>query len=339
MAAGAGRRRLYLFGGLLLLGLLLLGCGSMIWMPGRSFAGAAAPLATHEQTLRQRLERHVRQLADKIGPRHVGRPEALEQAARYIEAQLQALGLKVNRQPYKVGRQRVYNIEAVLPGGALTDQIVVLGAHYDSWAGTPGANDNGSGVAALLEIARLLTGRSLPRTVRLVAFVNEEPPYFQTERMGSLVYARACKERGDRVTAMLSLETMGFYSDEPGSQRYPLPLRLVYPDRGNFVAFVGNLGSMGLVRRAVGSFRRHTDFPSEGAALPGWIPGVGWSDHWSFWQAGYAAVMVTDTAPFRYGQYHTMQDVPSRLVYPRFARVVAGVARVAAELAGEEGAL
>jgi Zn-dependent M28 family amino/carboxypeptidase len=201
--------------------------------------------------------------------------------------------------------------------------------------GSPGANDNGSGAAATLALARRVAGRNLPRTVRLVAFVNEEAGAFKTEAMGSLVYARQCRERNEKIVAMLSLETIGYYSTEPNSQSYPLPgLGALYPTTGNFIAFVGNFGSRALVRDVVGSFRKHARFPSEGAALPSAVPGIDWSDHWSFWQNGYPALMVTDTAPFRYPYYHLAQDTPDKLDYDRMARVVAGLRYVIEELAG-----
>jgi hypothetical protein len=171
--------------------------------------------------------------------------------------------------------------------------------------------------------------------VRFVFFVNEEPPFFMTSDMGSLRYARRCRDRGERIVAMLSLETMGCFSDEEGSQRYPFPFSLLYPSRGNFIAFVGNLASRRLVRLAVGSFRRHASIPSEGAAAPGWITGIGWSDHWSFWKQGYPAVMVTDTALFRYEHYHTSLDTPDRVQYGQLARVVAGLEKVIVDLASE----
>src|SRR5262249_21271394 len=161
----------------------------------------------------------------------------------------------------------------------------------------------------------------------------EEPPYFQTPAMGSAVYARRCRERGEKVVAMLGLETIGYYTDRPGSQRYPFPFGLFYPKTGDFVAFVGNTGSRALVHRAVAAFRAGAPFPSEGAAAPAALQGVGWSDHWSFWQEGYPAVMVTDTAPFRNPDYHTPRDVPDRLAYAPMARVVAGLVRVVEALA------
>jgi hypothetical protein len=175
--------------------------------------------------------------------------------------------------------------------------------------------------------------------LRFVAFANEERPYYHTETMGSLVYARRCRERDEKITAMLSLETVGYYSDQPGSQKYPPGLGSFYPGAGNFIGFVGNLGSGRLVARCAAGFRRHTAFPCEGARAPAWLPGISWSDHWAFWQVGYPAVMVTDTAPFRYPHYHCATDTPDRIDYDKMARVTAGLGRVIEDLVGSaEGA-
>ena len=211
----------------------------------------------------------------------------------------------------------------------------MVGAHYDTAWGTPGADDNGSGVAGLLELAGLLDVHEFKRTVRLVAFVNEEPPHFHNESMGSLRYARRCEERKENIVAMIALEMLGFYVDETGVQGYPPPLQHAYPETGDFIGFVGDFGSGGLVRKAIGHYRESTDFPSEGLVGPAWINGVDFSDHWSFWQAGYPAIMVTDTAFFRNEHYHKPTDTPDRLDYDRMARVIAGLARVVAALANE----
>jgi hypothetical protein len=167
-----------------------------------------------------------------------------------------------------------------------------------------------------------------------VAFVNEESPYAHTEEMGSWVYARRCRRRGENVTAMLSLETIGYYSDAPGSQKYPPPVGLLYPSKGDFIAFVGNTRYGGLVRQAVAAFRRHELFPSEAGALPEAIPSIGFSDHWSFWQEGYPALMVTDTAPYRYPYYHTSEDTVGQVDFERTARVVRGLKSVVTALCG-----
>ncbi len=305
-------------------------------MPGHSFEGALPPPSPAQLDLARRLETHVATLAGRIGERNMWRYRALLRAADYIEASFVSAGHEPRSQAFEVQGKTVRNIEVEIPGRDRAAGTIVVGAHYDSVYGSPGANDNGTGVAAVLELARLLEGRSQRRTIRLVAFVNEEPPFFYSDQMGSMRYAARAAERGEEVVAMLSLETIGFYSDEPGSQRYPIPLGWFYPDTGNFIGFVGNLRSRSLVRRVTGSFRRHAQFPSEGLAAPGWLTGVGWSDHWSFWRAGFPAAMVTDTALFRYREYHTAADLPGVVDYERFARVVDGLWPVIVELAQGE---
>jgi Zn-dependent M28 family amino/carboxypeptidase len=304
----------------------------MILMPGRSYRGTLPPLTEAQAGLAARLRADVETIAGDIGERNTLRPAALAAAARLIEGRLESVGYGVRRHEFQAEGITVANLEALVPGGAAADQIVVVGAHYDSVWGCPAANDNASGVAAGLALAEAFAGRPASRTLRFVFFANEEPPFFQTEQMGSLVYARECRSRGERVVAMLSLETIGYYSDREGSQRYPPPLGLLYPSRGDFIGFVGNVASRWLVRRAVGAFRRHAKFPSEGGALPAFFPGVGWSDHWAFWEQGYPAVMVTDTAPFRYPHYHLSTDTPQHLDYQRMARVVEGLQAVVRDL-------
>ena len=229
------------------------------------------------------------------------------------------------------------NIEVVIeprdPGPAT--ETVVVGAHYDSAPGAPGANDNGSGAAAVIELARLLADLkgATARRIRLVLFVNEEPPYFRTEEMGSWQYASALAARQERVVAMYSLETIGYYSDKPGSQRYPFPFGLIFPDRGDFLAFVGTLAARPLVRASIASFRAHTKFPTVGGVAPTFIPGIDWSDHWAFTEHGFPAIMLTDTAPFRYPHYHTFLDTPDKIDFERLARVVKGIERMVRDAA------
>lgn len=305
-------------------------------MPDSSYSGPFQPLSEDEVFIRNRLEKHVLKLADDIGQRNVWHSEGLEASVQYIEKVLVELGYTVGRQEYEVEGVTVANVEAEWTGTSMPEEIVLVGAHYDSVIGCPGANDNASGVAGVLEIARLLATEKPSRTVRFVAFVNEEPPFFYSDDMGSRVYASRSRRRGEKIVAMLALETIGYYSEGTWSQRYPFPLSLFYPSTANFIGFVGNLGSRRLVRRAIRTFREHTDFPSEGLAAPGWVIGVGWSDHWSFWKEGYPAIMVTDTALFRYEYYHTPQDTADRIDYARLARVVSGLTRVVAELAGTQ---
>lgn len=280
-----------------------------------------------------RLKTDVEVLALEIGERHIWRRTALAAAADYIERQLRASGYEISRQTYAVDGVRISNLEATLPGDGRPDEVLLIGAHYDTIEGSPGANDNGTGIAATLELARRFAGRAQRRTLRFVAFVNEEPPYFHTARMGSLVYATAARDRGDRIAGMLAMETIGYYSEEKGSQRYPAPFDTIFPDVGNFIAVVGNPESASFVDRIRTAFQAGSTFPITASALPPELPGVGWSDHWSFWECGYPAVMVTDTAPFRYPWYHTRQDTPDKIAFDKVAAVVDGFEHVVRTLA------
>ncbi|MBI2440153.1 MAG: M28 family peptidase [Lentisphaerae bacterium] len=319
---------------LAVLGILLGGLIAMIVkMPGRSHQGPLPPLTAQEAALSSELRQDVQKLSGEIGERNTVCYRELTAAADFIEAALTESGYQVFRHEYVAAGRLCRNLIAETRGTKLPEEIIVVGAHYDSVLGCPGANDNASGVAALLALARRFAGKPNERTIRFVAFVNEEPPHFLTRRMGSLVYARLCRERGDKIVSMLSLETIGCYFDSKGSQKYPWPFSFFYPATGNFVGFVGNLANRKLVAKAIGVFRRETAFPSEGAALPGLVPGVGWSDHWSFWKCGYPGIMVTDTAPYRYPHYHELTDTPEQLDYERMTRVVAGLGRVIARLA------
>jgi len=276
------------------------------------------------------LQHHVAELAGTIGERNVSRPRAYAAAASYIENAFAAAGYGPERQSFDAEGVACANIEAEVRGG---NEIVVIGAHYDSVIGAPGADDNASGVAAVLAMARAFSGSKPRRTLRFVAFANEEPPWFGTDLMGSYRYARRCRERSERVIGMLSLETIAYFSDAVGSQTYPAMLEYFYPTTANFIAFASNLQSGWLLRRCLSAFRRKATIPSQGAALPERVPGIGWSDQWAFWRFGYRAVMVTDTALFRNPNYHTVTDTPETLDYERFARVVDGLTSVVGDLA------
>lgn len=308
------------------------GALSVMIMPGHRLT-SAPPGALETKELRSRLMRHITRLAGDIGERNLQRYAQLQAAAAYIETALRDYGYAVRAQSYVVEGKTVRNIEARKDGTAATEEVIVIGAHYDTELGTPGANDNASGVAAMLEIARLLQDERLPRTVRFVAFVNEELPYFQTQAMGSWRYAQRAAARGDKIVGMLSLETLGYYSDTPGSQRYPFPFGFFYPDRGNFLAFVSDLRSRALLRRTLTAFRQEAVLLAEGAAAPRSVPGVAWSDHWAFWEAGYPALMVTDTALYRYPHYHAPEDTPAKINDLLLARAVRGLTATVAELA------
>ena len=265
-------------------------------LPGKAFTGPLAPPTKAEEDLAQRLKRHVTAIASV--PHNVSHPDELEKSAAYIEAELKALGYTPLPQIYDTDGKSVRNIEVVLaPTGAAPEpESIVVGAHYDSAGVAPGANDNGTGVAAVLEIARML------------------------------------KERNVRVAGMMSLETLGCFSDEPGSQKYPAPFGLIFPSKANFIAFVALTGARSFLHDVVASFRKHTDFPTIGGTAPDVVDGIGWSDHWSFSQQGYPAVMVTDTALFRYRHYHKATDTPDKVDYKKLARITLGLEQTVRDL-------
>ncbi len=304
---------------------LFAGIRYMTAMPGESYAGARVALGDAETAARERLERDIRVLATDIGERNMHRYDALLRAAAFIEDSLSGLGFETHEQSYVVDARPVRNLVAEFEGSDLAREIVLFGAHYDTVPGSPGANDNASGVAALLELARHASGRRYRRTLRFVAFVNEEAPYFHSPSMGSRIYAREAVGRGENIVAMFSLETIGYYSEQPDSQGYPFPMGLLYPRVGNFIGFVANLSSRRLVRDSIALFRRHAEIASEGVAAPAFLPGIDWSDHRSFSEQGYPAVMVTDTALYRYAHYHLPSDTPEIIDFDRMALVVAGL--------------
>jgi Zn-dependent M28 family amino/carboxypeptidase len=302
----------------------------MISLPGESYSGELPPLTDQERALAANLKKHIVAIATR--EHNIAHHDELEKVARYIETTLESFGYAVNPQSFVADRKMVRNIDVIIEprSGAPAPEVLVVGAHYDSAATSPGANDNATGAAAVIELARLLGDlrATTTRRIRLVLFVNEESPYFRTPDMGSLRYARALAAQNEHVVAMYSLETLGFYSDEPGSQRYPAPFSMMFPDRANFVAFVGMPGSRPLVRETVRSFRSHTAFPTIGGVAPASVEGIGWSDHWAFAEHGFPAVMITDTALFRYPHYHQPTDTPDKVDMEKLARVVKGIERV-----------
>jgi len=289
--------------------------------------------SANQEVLRDNLQYHVAQLADEIGERNVFRPDALRAAADYITGVWRGMGYVVVDQCYEVSGVNCANLEVIRAGRKRPEQMLVIGAHYDTVPGSPGADDNASGIAALLEISRQFLVIETDLTVRFVAFVNEEAPFFFSGDMGSMVYARAARYRGEDIRLMISLEMLGCYDDAPGSQRYPPLFRYFYPDRADFIGFVSNLRSRRMLRRIVQAFRAQSDFPVEHVATFAFIPGVALSDHLSFWREGYRALMVTDTAFYRYPYYHTHLDTPNRIDYASMARVTTGLSGAVASVA------
>lgn len=306
---------------------------ALVW-PLQPYRSRLPALSDDEADLSRRLQGHVTAIASS--PHNIDHYPALEAAACYIERQLTEMGYEPTLQAYDTAGWPVRNIAITIepPGGevpppALRPPTYLIGAHYDSPGNSPGANDNATGVAALIEIARALA-RHPPHICRLhvVFFVNEEAPWGKTERMGSLVHARSLVAVGERLDGMIALETLGYFSDDPGTQKFPFPFGLVYPDVGNFVAFVGLPRARSLVRRALRAFRAETRFPSIGGIAPGFVEGIDLSDHWAYDKCGFPAMMITDTAPFRNPHYHTTGDLPHTVDYDSLARITLGLVRM-----------
>ncbi|HYQ04268.1 MAG TPA: M28 family peptidase [Polyangiaceae bacterium] len=318
------KARLIFYGSVLLL--LSLALLYATRMPGRSYTGALPASTPELRELSARLHEHVLMLAGNIGTRSLDRAENLDRARKYLAEQLKPLETAANVLRFEdVGADGGHAQNVIYEvSGTDNGSLIVVGAHYDSIDTGPGANDNGSGVAATLELAKRFAKSPANTRVRFVFFVNEEPPYFKNAGMGSRVNADNSRLRGDPIRAMLSLETIGYYTEQADSQHYPFPIGLFYPSRGNFLGFVGDLGSRALVRAAIDAFREAEPFPSEGAALPATFPGIDWSDHWSFRQAHYPAIMLTDTALYRDPNYHRPSDRPEQLNYDALARVTRG---------------
>jgi Zn-dependent M28 family amino/carboxypeptidase len=272
-----------------------------------------------------RLEAHVRLLSETFAPRDYSHPENLDRVAAYLRKEFErANAAAVSEQPFESRGQTYRNVIASF--GPRTSELIVVGAHYDTAGALPGADDNASGVAGLIELAYLL-GRTPPAArVELVAFALEEPPYFRSPLMGSAVHAASLKSQGFAVRAMLSLEMIGYFSDQPDSQQYPVSvLKAFYPTRGNFIAVVGKIDQGRVVRRVKRAMMEASPLPVYSINAPRSIPGVDFSDHLNYWNEGYDALMITDTAFYRNPHYHTSADTPDMLDYSRMAMVVQGV--------------
>jgi Zn-dependent M28 family amino/carboxypeptidase len=276
------------------------------------------------EEIKSNLISDVRVLSEEIGARSWRDRENMDRTADFIEKKLRAFGLDVLRQGFSYEGGTYYNIFTEIKGKR--SDILVVGAHYDTVEGTPGADDNSSGIAALLELARLTSKMTPSRTLRFVAFALEEPPVFRTSRMGSAVYAKSLAEEGIGVEGMIALESIGYYCLQDSCQYYPLSfLKLRYPKRGDFIAFVGNVSSKSFTLKLKSAFKTHTVLPVESLNTIRAVPGVDFSDHRSFWKHGFNAFMVTDTAFFRNPHYHGPGDTPDTLDYDRMAEVVKGL--------------
>lgn len=280
------------------------------------------------------LKRTVNFLSKEIGSRGYLQVDSLNKTGDYIKSELSNYGYTVLEQPYEVEGHIYKNIFVELKGEKPPEKVLVIGAHYDTVMGTPGADDNASGIAGLIELARLLSDRSFDKTIQLVAFTLEEAPFFRSRFMGSHIYAQSLKQRGIDVEGVICLEMIGYFTDAPESQLFPLPFfRWMYPTKGNFIIIVGNMRSRSFLNRVKSGFKKGTDLPVESISAIPLVIGIDFSDHRSFWKLNYDAVMVTDTAFYRNPQYHGMGDTPEILDYERMAKVVLGLKSSIEELA------
>lgn len=303
-----------------------------VWMPGRSWRGRMQTLSEAESLYETHCRRHINMLASVIGERHFGCPAKLDATLQYLRSEFSSYGYQPNPHVFTLPEGDGVNLIAERPGR--TAKTLVIGAHYDSILNCPAANDNGSGVAIMLELARLFAKvEDLEATIRFVAFANEEHLGMPPEHMGSYLYAQHCRENNDDIIGMWSLETLGYFSDAKNSQHYPAPFDLFYPTTGNFVGFIGTESSKDWIRQCVEVFRKTAKLPSEGVAAPAKFKDVGRSDHWGFDQFEYPALMVTDTANFRYPHYHRSTDTPEHVNFPMMARLVTGLAAAVDKIA------
>lgn len=285
------------------------------------------------------LRKHVDRLAGLIGPRHLKRPKTIDAAIGYIEGQWGEMESSVEREAYDAIGDKATNLIVERQGSRRPYEIVLLGAHYDTVSTTPGADDNASAVAVLLEVSRLLREFVGQRTARYVAFACEEPPYFNMGVMGSQYHARESRLRGDKIVGMLCLEMVGYYDTSEGSQSIPpgIPklLRRFFPKRGDFLAAVGNMSSWKLCWNFRRGFKRGTrQMPLFSICLPEKIGEIRLSDNSSFWDQHYPALMLTDTSYLRNPHYHQPTDTPETLDYERMTQVTLGVSEAMKQLLG-----
>ncbi len=327
---------------LLLALFFLITLGVYTWMMPASTYGMMIPEPTTEELKVARiLQKDVQILASEIGERNMFRAGTMERTSAWLTSRFDEIGYRPSIQEYQlsgaahiVRNSRSKNIIVEIPGYQYPGQILIIGAHYDSVYGSPGANDNASGIAVLLSLAEFFHNNPQKKTIRFVAFANEEPPFFKTANMGSYAYAERSAKMKEEITAMIALDGLGYFSDSKGSQKYPLPgIGLIYPKTANFIGFVTRFKDLALLKEATSAFRKKASIPSESAALPSFVPGISWSDHWSFWQHGFSGILITDTLLFRDHAYHTAQDTPGRLDYENMARVAVGLRAVITELA------
>jgi Zn-dependent M28 family amino/carboxypeptidase len=271
----------------------------------------------------------------KLGPRNSENDTSykqLRQSEEWIREKWESQGYTVKKQTFSYKGKEYSNLEIEIKGRIAPSEIIIVSAQYDTLPDSPGANNNGSGLAILFQLSQLLRKHNPERTLRLLNFVNEEDPFFGTEMMGSYQYAKSCRQRVEDIRVMLSLDALGVYKDEPGSQRLPFPFSIFYPDHGNFLAFIGNLQSRKYMVEVSKGFKKGSSFPIKVGVAPEWAKGAAWSDHSSFWKFGYPGIMVTDTGGFRSPYHTTKEDTMEKLNFEAMSRIVIGMYTCAVHL-------
>jgi hypothetical protein len=264
----------------------------------------------------------------RLGPRNSENDmnyKQLRKCEEWIRQRWESQGYVVKKHTFSFKGKEYSNLEIEIQGRIAPSEIIIVSAQYDTLPDSPGANNNGSGMAILFQLSRLLKKHTPDRTLRLLNFVNEEDPFFGTEMMGSYQYAKRAYQRQEDIKVMLSLDALGIYKEEPGSQKLPFPFSLFYPRRGNFLAFIGDFSSRKYMVDTTRGFKKGSSFPIEAGVVPKWVEGAGWSDHLSFWKFGYPGIMVTDTGGFRSSSHTTKEDTMEKLNFEAMSRIVLGM--------------
>jgi hypothetical protein len=275
--------------------------------------------------IRKELESDIYHMAVRLGPRNAFSYERLQKCAEWIKKRWESQGYAVKSHKFSIQEKDYENLEIEIRGQKTPTEIVVVSAQYDTLPDSPGANNNASGVAVLLQLSNLLKNFSPDRTLRLVNFVNEEDPFFGTEWMGSFKYAENAYQKHENIKIMLSIDSIGIYKDEPGSQKLPFPFSVFYPDRGNFLAFIGDFGSRKYMIQATRGFKKGSSFLIKAGVVPKWAKGAAWSDHSSFWKFGYPGIQITDTGAFRSPYHTTKEDTIEKINLDALSRIVMGM--------------
>lgn len=298
---------------------------ALVFTAAAVFGNMSGTINTDE--IKTNLSSTVRYLSETVGQRSYRDIDKLNKSADYIEEKFRSYGCSTKRHVFIYSGNTYYNIICDIKGTKSSNNaIIVIGAHYDTAIGTPGADDNASGVAGLLELARLTSKHPLKHPVQFVAFSLEEPLVSAVRHLGSHLYAKKLKQEGANIYSMISLEMIGYFSDKKSSQHYPLPFfKLFYPDKGNFICFVGDIKSKKFTKKIEDNFKASSALPVETLSTVSIVPGVDFSDHKSFWDVGYHAFMITDTAFYRNKNYHKEGDTALTLDYDRMTELIKGL--------------